>query len=193
MGPSPILSANHTVTIDTMLNFIGDNGLGLKNVTWKQTFSKSRHGILRSLQSQMIIISQMVIQLSSRRNCLVLFYVHILNMTRTFVKHGVFLSAAQCLPAERPLFRRRCLSRCCPAPPACSGPEPPWEASGDRLPDPDELVQPSRWDRLKKIGKWRNKETKSQTTWYRSSNKAIWEFSVFITFQQNMSYWTTTL
>ena len=38
MGPSPILSIIHTVTIDTKLNFNGgSNGNGPKNVTCKQT------------------------------------------------------------------------------------------------------------------------------------------------------------
>ena len=38
MGLSPILSIIHTVTIGSMLNFNGgNNGLGQKNVTCKQT------------------------------------------------------------------------------------------------------------------------------------------------------------
>ena len=40
MGPSPILSVIHTVTIGTMLNFKGtNNGHGLKNVTCIQTLT----------------------------------------------------------------------------------------------------------------------------------------------------------
>ena len=39
MGPSPILSIIHTVTIGTMLNFTGgNNGHGLKNVTGSMQF-----------------------------------------------------------------------------------------------------------------------------------------------------------
>ena len=39
MSLSPMLSAIHTVTFDTMLNNkSGNNGNGLKNVTCKQTF-----------------------------------------------------------------------------------------------------------------------------------------------------------
>ena len=42
MGPLPLLSVIHTVTIDTMLNFsCGSKGHGLKNVTCKQTFGES--------------------------------------------------------------------------------------------------------------------------------------------------------
>ena len=40
MGLSPILSIIHAVTINTMLNFNGgNNGHGLKNVTYKQIFT----------------------------------------------------------------------------------------------------------------------------------------------------------
>ena len=38
MGPSPIVSVIRTITTITMLNFnSGNNGHGLRNVTYKQT------------------------------------------------------------------------------------------------------------------------------------------------------------
>ena len=40
MGPSPIVTVIHTITIDTMLSFnYRNNGHGLKNVTCKQTLN----------------------------------------------------------------------------------------------------------------------------------------------------------
>ena len=43
MGPSAILSVIHTVTIATMLNFNGgNNGHGLKNLTYKKTLRANR-------------------------------------------------------------------------------------------------------------------------------------------------------
>ena len=43
MGPPPILSVTNTVIIGTMLNFNGgNNGLGLKDVTCKQTLDICR-------------------------------------------------------------------------------------------------------------------------------------------------------
>ena len=42
MGPSPILSVIHTVTIATMQNFNGgSNGHGVENVKCKQTLKES--------------------------------------------------------------------------------------------------------------------------------------------------------
>ena len=49
MGPSPILSITHTVTIGTMPNFSGGNKAhGLKNVMCKQTFNQSISCVWRS-------------------------------------------------------------------------------------------------------------------------------------------------
>ena len=45
MGPLPILSIIHTITIGTILNFNGCNKRhGLKNVTCKQTFNTMEFG-----------------------------------------------------------------------------------------------------------------------------------------------------
>ena len=49
MGPSPILSVIHTVTIGTVFNFNSDNnGHGLNNVMYKQTFTNASRESVKS-------------------------------------------------------------------------------------------------------------------------------------------------
>ena len=56
MGPLPILSVIHIVTINTMLNFNGvNNRNGLKNVKCKQIFSINQFDIMDSKMAEPMI------------------------------------------------------------------------------------------------------------------------------------------